>query len=609
MKIGPVCKAPGKWEFTVWAPHVRALTLEVVSPARRTVRLERGPRGYWSVEAEDVHPDTEYVFALEGERQRPDPASHSQPHGVHGASRVVDHSRFRWTDGSWPGVPLEDMVFYELHPGTFTPEGTFAAALSRLDDLVSLGITAVSLMPVAQFPGGRNWGYDGVYPFAVQNSYGGPDGLKQFVDACHGRGLAVVLDVVYNHLGPEGNYFREFAPYFTDIYASPWGDAVNLDQAYCDDVRNFFLENAVHWFENYHLDGLRLDAVHAFYDRSARPFLMELATKVDAISRSCGRELHLIVESDLNDVRILETQEEGGFGLQAQWCDDFHHALHSLLTGESQGYYADFGELSHLFKAYREGYVISWQYSRYRKRHHGSSSRERPARQFIVFSQNHDQVGNRALGERLSALVDFESLKLAAGAVVLSPYLPLLFMGEEYAEEAPFQYFVSHSDPALAESVRKGRTAEFGAFSRDQSPPDPQSPDTFFRSRLNWEKRETGKHAVLLRFYRRLIRLRKETPALIQPDKRRLEVSESQDAVLTWRRWRGQDQAFGVMNFSRERVEARFEMPEGKWRKVLESSASEWLGPGPSLPADIARGQELLLPPRSFSLYVKEGEL
>jgi maltooligosyltrehalose trehalohydrolase len=487
------------------------------------------------------------------------------------------------------------MVFYELHPGTFTPEGTFAAALSRLDDLVSLGITAVSLMPVAQFPGGRNWGYDGVYPFAVQNSYGGPDGLKQFVDACHGRGLAVVLDVVYNHLGPEGNYFREFAPYFTDIYASPWGDAVNLDQAYCDDVRNFFLENAVHWFENYHLDGLRLDAVHAFYDRSARPFLMELATKVDAISRSCGRELHLIVESDLNDVRILETQEEGGFGLQAQWCDDFHHALHSLLTGESQGYYADFGELSHLFKAYREGYVISWQYSRYRKRHHGSSSRERPARQFIVFSQNHDQVGNRALGERLSALVDFESLKLAAGAVVLSPYLPLLFMGEEYAEEAPFQYFVSHSDPALAESVRKGRRAEFGAFSRDQSPPDPQSPDTFFRSRLNWEKRETGKHAVLLRFYRRLIRLRKETPALIQPDKRRLEVSESQDAVLTWRRWRGQDQAFGV--------------PEGKWRKVLESSASEWLGPGPSLPADIARGQELLLPPRSFSLYVKEGEL
>jgi maltooligosyltrehalose trehalohydrolase len=607
MKIGPVRRAPGKWEFIVWAPHVHALTLEIVSPARRTIRLERASRGYWSAETEGVDPDTKYVFALEGERQRPDPASHFQPDGVHGPSQVVDHSRFRWTDSSWPGVPLEEMVFYELHAGTFTSEGTFAAAVSRLDDVVSLGINAISLMPVAQFPGGRNWGYDGVYPFAVQNSYGGPEGLKEFVDACHGRGLAVVLDVVYNHLGPEGNYFREFAPYFTDTYASPWGEAVNLDQAHSDEVRNFFLENAVHWFENYHLDGLRLDAVHAFFDRSARPFLVELAAMVNALSRDCGRELYLIAESDLNDVRILKTQEEGGLGLHAQWCDDFHHALRALLTGENQGYYADFGGLSQLSKAYREGYVISWQYSRYRKRHHGSSSKERPARQFIVFSQNHDQVGNRALGERLSALVDFESLKLAAGAVILSPYLPLLFMGEEYAEEAPFQYFVSHSDAALAETVRKGRAAEFGAFACDQSPPDPQSPDTFFRSRLNWDRREIGKHAVLLRFYRRLIRLRKETPALIQPDKRRLEVSEKLDAVLTWRRWRGEDQAFGLMNFSRERAEVRFEIPGGNWRKVLDSSANEWLGPGPFLPANIVGGQELILQPRSFSLYLKEG--
>jgi maltooligosyltrehalose trehalohydrolase len=362
--------------------------------------------------------------------------------------------------------------------GTFTPEGTFEAIIPHLDELRELGITAVELMPVAQFPGTRNWGYDGVYPFAVQNSYGGPEGLKRLVNACHGRGIAVVLDVVYNHLGPEGNYLWDFGPYFTDRYKTPWGSAINFDGPHSDPVRRLFIENALYWVTEFRMDGLRIDAVHGILDFSAYPFLEELASAVHEKAERLNRRVYVIAESDLNDTRVIRSRELGGYGLDAQWNDDFHHALHTLLTEDQTGYYQDFGRLGDLVKAFREGFVCSGQYSSYRRRRHGNSSRDIPAGCFVVFAQNHDQVGNRMRGERLSQLVCRERMKLAAGVVFLSPFIPLLFMGEEYGETAPFPYFISHSDADLVEAVRRGRREEFAAFGWSQEPPDPQIPMT-----------------------------------------------------------------------------------------------------------------------------------
>jgi maltooligosyltrehalose trehalohydrolase len=459
-----------------------------------------------------IEPGARYVFRLENDRDRPDPASRYQPEGVHGPSEVVDHTAFSWTDKGWSGLALQSMIMYELHTGTFTPEGTFDAIISRLGDLKDLGINAIELMPVAQFPGKRNWGYDGVYPFAVQNSYGGPEGLKRLVNACHARDIAAILDVVYNHLGPEGNYVGEYGPYFTDKYRTPWGNAINFDGSYSDEVRNFFVRNALSWITDYHIDALRIDAIHGIFDYSARHFLRELGEAVHARAGELGRRIYVIPESDLNDVRVISPPELGGYGLDAQWNDDFHHCLHTLLTGEKSGYYKDFGAIDQMERAYRDGFVYSGQYSPFRKRRHGSSSKDRPASQFVVFSQNHDQVGNRMQGERLSSLVSFEALKLAAGCVILSPYLPLLFMGEEYGETAPFLYFVSHSDPGLIEAVRNGRKEEFKAFGWEGEPPDPQDERTFLASELHWEERTKGSHETLLRFYKQLIACERERP-------------------------------------------------------------------------------------------------
>ncbi len=377
------------------------------------------------------------------------------------------------------------MIMYELHAGTFIPEGTFDAVIPGLDHLKDLGINATDIMPVAQFPGERNWGYDGVYPFAVQNSYGGPDGLKRIVNECHTKGIAVILDVIYNHLGPEGNYLRDYGPYFTDRYKTPWGQAINFDGPYSNEVRNFFIENALSWLKNYHIEGLRIDAIHGIYDMSAQPFLPELAERVEEFSQQEGRKFYLIAESDLNNSYALRPRDSGGSGLDALWCDDFHHALHTLLTGETDGYYVDFGKIGHLVKSFREGFVYSGQYSAFRKRNHGNSSADIPPDRFVVFSQNHDQTGNRLKGERLSSLVSFESLKLAAGVVLLSPYIPLIFMGEEYGETAPFLFFISHSDPELIKAVRQGRKDEFKTFNWKDEPPDPQDIETFMRSKLD----------------------------------------------------------------------------------------------------------------------------
>lgn len=604
MRVGSLFSGHERCEFTVWAPHRETVSVKIVSPEERIIPMMKDERGYWHAIAENISPDTLYFYRLDESVERPDPASHLQPQGVHGPSQVVDHVTFEWNDFDWSGISLREMIIYELHVGTFTEEGTFKAIIDRLDDLFDLGVNAIEIMPVAQFPGARNWGYDGVYPFAAQTSYGGPQGLKSLVNACHQKGLSVILDVVYNHLGPEGNYLQNFGPYFTASYRTPWGDAVNFDGAYSDEVRNYFIENALHWFRDYHIDALRLDATDAIYDNSARPFLGELAERVAIFSDKQHRKYLLIAESDLNDVRVIQPKEIGGYGIDAQWCDDFHHSLWTLLTGERNGYYEDFGHIEHLVKSFREGFVYSGQYSSYRKKHQGSSSASRPGHQFIICSQNHDQIGNRMMGERLSQLVPFEAGKLAAGAVMLSPFVPLLFMGEEYGEQSPFLYFVSHTDADLIEAVRLGRKADFQTFKWLGEPPDAQSEETFLRSKLNWELRNEGPHKVLLDLYRRLIKLRKTTSALSNLDKESLEITGSEETrLILLRRWSADGQIFCPMNFNREAVSFRAELSPIKWTKILDTADTIWSGPGASLPDSIESGQELVIQPLSFALY------
>jgi maltooligosyltrehalose trehalohydrolase len=471
-------------------------------------------RGFFSRDFEDVSEEQRYFYLLDGQRERADPASLWQPDGVAGPSAVCRTRRFAWTDQSWSGIRREDLVLYELHVGTFTPEGTFAAIIPRLPALRELGVTAVELMPVGQFPGTRNWGYDGVFPYAVQNSYGGPHGLQRLVDACHAAGLAVFLDVVYNHLGPEGNYLAEFGPYFTDRYHTPWGAALNFDGAGSDAVRDFVVDNARMWVEEYHCDGLRVDAVHAIYDFGPRHILREIQEAVAEVALRRGLPLHVIAESDLNDVRLLLPHEQGGHGLAAQWSDDFHHAIHTHLTGEGHGYYADFGRVEDLPRVLEQPFLYDGRYSRHRDRRHGAPVGELPGDRFVVCIQNHDQVGNRARGDRLNVLVDPAAYRLAASLLLLSPYVPLLFMGEEYGEEAPFPFFCSFADGKLVENVRRGRKAEFASFAWQGEVPDPQAEATFNAARLTWSWPEGSVRAGLRRLYQDLLTARRAWPAL-----------------------------------------------------------------------------------------------
>jgi maltooligosyltrehalose trehalohydrolase len=609
-RLGAVPRADGACDFCVWAPRVERMELHLLAPRERIVELAAGERGYYAARVPGVGAGTRYAFRINrqgGQVDRPDPASRFQPEGVHRPSEVVDPA-FPWEDAAWRGQPLEEYVLYEIHVGTFTPEGTFEAVIPRLDALRDLGVTAIELMPVAQFPGGRNWGYDGVHPFAAQNTYGGPAGLKRLVNACHARGLAVVLDVVYNHLGPEGNYLAEFGPYFTERYRTPWGPAVNFDGAHSDEVRRYFIENALDWVTDFHIDGLRLDAIHAIYDASAYPFLAELGEAVHARAAQLGRTILVMPESDRNDSRIIRAREQGGCGLDAQWNDDYHHSVHVLLTGERQGYYEDFGQIEDLAKAFREGYVFSGQYSAYRHRRHGSVSADLPGRQFIVFAQNHDQVGNRRLGERLSQLVPFEAQKLAAGVVLLAPFVPLLFMGEEYGETAPFLYFVSHADPGLIEAVRRGRREEFARFHWQGEVPDPQDEKTFQRSKLNWELQRDGSHRVLREFYRALLQLRHASPALARLDKESMEVTAvPEKKLLAIRRWQNASQVFAAFHFGGSAVEAELALPAGGWRREMDSADARWQGKGTSMPEQLesAGRVALRLPAFSFAVYSK----
>lgn len=571
----------------------------------RVVALEPETNGYHAAVVSEVRAGERYRFRLDGDRLRPDPASRSQPEGVHGPSEVVS-PEFAWTDEAWTGLELADYVLYELHVGTFTSEGTFEAAIRELDRLVGLGVTAIEIMPVAQFPGERNWGYDGVYPFAVQSSYGGVSGLKALVNACHARRLAVVLDVVYNHLGPEGNYLRDFGPYFTDQYKTPWGEAVNFDGPGSDPVRAYFLANALRWQTEFHIDALRLDAVHAIKDFSAYPFLAELADATRRRAQSLGRRFNLIAESDLNDSRLVRPAGEGGFGLDATWSDDFHHAVHALLTGERDGYYADFGTLHHLAQAYRDGFTYSGQESVFRGRRHGNSPDGLAPWRFVVCGQNHDQVGNRALGERFTDLLDRDSLKLAAGLVLLSPYVPLIFMGEEYAEEAPFLYFVSHGDPDLVESVRRGRREEFWRFTWPGDVPDPQAEATFRRSKLTTTRAASGFGQTLHRFYQELLRWRRDSNALGCRSTHPAEVTVREaERVLMCRRVSATDEAFLVFHLGGTAASLRVPWPQGHWRKRVDSALELWDGPGSYLPDEIGAGGEgtHLFAPRSLVVY------
>ena len=562
--LGAISLADGRCRFRVWAPQADTLEVRLVSPVERVLPLTKGKDGYFYGTGDHVAAGSRYLYRLPGGKERPDPASRSQPEGVHGPSQVIA-AAFPWTDQGWGGLSLSNYVIYELHVGAFTPTGTFDAVIERLPGLQELGVTALELLPVAQFPGTRNWGYDGVFPYAAQNSYGGPEGLKRLVAACHQRGLAVVLDVVYNHLGPEGNYLWDYGPYFTDRYRTPWGDAVNFDGPYSDEVRRFFLENALYWISDCHIDALRLDGLHAICDNSSQPFLAELARAVQAGAARLNRRVYLMAERDRNDTRLIRAPEVGGYGLDVHWNEDFHHALHALLTGERQGYYQDFGQLSQLAKAYREGFVYSGQYSPYRKRRHGSSSRYLPPGRFVVFAQNHDQVGNRLQGERLSRLLSFEALKLAAGAVILSPFIPLLFMGEEYGETAPFHYFISHLEPALVEAVRRGRREEFAAFAWQAEPSDPQSEETFHLCKLDHDLKEQGNHQILWEFYRELLRVRRQVRAWLDPAPGDRAVYQDEPQEVLWVRVGddGRETALG-MNFSDRPATLAFPWPTGR---------------------------------------------
>jgi len=599
-RLGASYSQEGKCRFEVWAPNAQRVEVLLGMEPTKSLKLAASEKGYHVGEASGVKPGSLYRFQLDGKLQRPDPASFWQPKGVHGPSAVLD-SEFPWTDGNWKGLALEGFVIYELHVGTFTPEGTFAGVERRLESLRELGITAVELMPVAQFPGKRNWGYDGVYPFAVQESYGGPQGLKHLVNAAHRVGLAVVLDVVYNHLGPEGNYLSDFGPYFTTRYQTPWGASLNFDGPHSDEVRRFFIENAVRWVEEFHFDALRLDAVHAIIDNAAVPFLRELTDAVHASAAALDRQVQVIAETDANDPRVCAPSSLGGLGFDAQWSDDLHHAIHTVVTKEQRGYYADFGTLDQWVTGLRDGYVFQGQYSPFRKRRYGASPKSLSPRQFVVCSQNHDQVGNRMLGERLTTLVPFETTKLAAGVVILSPFIPLLFMGEEYGEIAPFQYFVDHSDPPLIEAVRRGRREEFAAFAWKGEPPDPQDKATFARSKLDHKLAESGRHAALLGYYRELLRLRATAPALAVSEGASHEVTPlAGTTVIAVKRSRGGASALLLLNVSEQDQVVDWSGLDKSQHVMLDSADERWGGPGcaPSAPQ---------LRPWSMKVILSEG--
>jgi maltooligosyltrehalose trehalohydrolase len=534
---GAIRKEDGSVEWRVWAPRSQTVHL-MISPAqdRREIAMRAENFGYFTYQLQNAEEGLTYDYRLADGREYPDPASRWQPQGVHRPSAVFFPENYQWSDTAWRGLPRHELVIYELHTGAFTPEGTFQAILPRLPQLRKLGVTALEIMPVAQFPGERSWGYDSVHPFAVQNSYGGPHALQRLIDAAHQAGLAVFLDVIYNHLGPEGNYLANFAPYFTDRYHTPWGAAINYDGPESDPVRQFVIDNACMWIRDFHFDGLRLDAVQTIYDFSPRHILADIKAVVAQVAESQNRIVHVIAETNQNDVRLITSTRQGGYGLDGLWNDDFHHAVHALLTGERDGYYVDFGRPQHLEKTYRDVFVYDGCYSPFYKRRQGASASDLDRNRFVVCIQNHDQVGNRAQGDRLAALVPPAAQRLACGLLLVSPFVPLLFMGEEYGESRPFPFFCSFGDPQLIEAVRRGRREEFAAlaFKWKKEVPDPHAAETFAGAKLSWQWPDGSRQAGLRRLYADLLAARRNWPPWTSPqdlDARLVEVSSGDSAT------------------------------------------------------------------------------
>jgi maltooligosyltrehalose trehalohydrolase len=561
--------------------------------------MEKGELGYWSVTIDHVTPGMLYWFHLDGDSRRPDPASRWQPKGVHGPSAVVSN-KFNWTDDEWHGMEPAEMIIYELHTGTYTAAGNFQGIISTLDYLQSLGITAIEIMPVAQFPGHHNWGYDGVFPFAVHKDYGTPNDLKELVNAAHQRGMAVILDVVYNHLGPEGNYLADYGPYFTDKYKASWSNAINFDGPWCDGVRNYFIQNALMWLNEFHIDALRLDAVHAIFDNSAKHLMEELTEQVRLLEQRVQKRKVLIAEFDLNNPRFITPVEKGGFGMDAQWVDEFHHALHSVITGEQNGYYEDFGKLEQLAMSLQHSYVYTGQYSKHRKRFFGAEPKYTNYNQCIAFVQNHDQIGNRLLGDRLNTTLSAEALKLAAATLFLSPHIPLLFMGEEYGEKNPFLYFTSHSEKELIDNLREGRRKEFEHFNWEGEVPDPQSEEVFNRSKLTWKLDEVP---GLFNFYQHLIAFRKSRPAM--QNFRRYNAVRNiriKNNVLQFERHGNNEVLIVYLNFSNEPQNMVNEKAVA-CHVLIDSSGEQWEGPGNLTAGTILPGEPFQLNPTSAIVF------
>ncbi len=549
--------------FRVWSPLAKEVELVLNDSP---VSMTRKDKGWWSAWVPDSEEQLRYRYRVDGEGPFPDPRSPWQPDGVHGDSVFVDIRTLRnRVSPVFRQVPLSEAVIYELHVGTFTQEGTYRAAIDKLHHLVSLGVTHVELLPLASFPGNHGWGYDGVSLFAPFPAYGTPQDLALFIEACHARNLAVILDVVYNHLGPDGNYLEKFGPYFTDATATPWGKAVNLNGPHSDGVREFIIDNALMWLREYGFDGLRLDAVHELYDGRAVHILEELSQRVRQLEMEEERPLVLIAESNQNDPRLIRSPEAGGYGLDAHWADELHHAIHVYLTGENLGYYSDFTGLKDIAAALDRGYIFQGQYSPSRSRSHGRPPAGVEPKHLVVCAQNHDQIGNRAFGERLGALVPMPALKAAAALVLLSPWVPMLFQGEEWGARTPFLFFSDHTSPELREIIRKSRYEEFSAFGWGDDIPDPSDPASFQRSKLNWGELDETPSRELLQWYRTLLRLRREsTPS----ESGKNVVWSEQDQWLALRR----GHVLALFNFSPHSQVLR--LPAGVWQPVDPSQTA-----------------------------------
>jgi maltooligosyltrehalose trehalohydrolase len=594
--------------FCLWAPFPESVQLNLLTGARAGLHpLTQKGGGLWVGMVEGVQAGDRYLFRVQGAdrvQDQPDPCSRFQPDGVHGPSQLVDVAGFSFTASSFKLPELQDLVIYELHVGAFTPDGTFDAAISELRSLREMGFTAVEVMPIAQFPGERNWGYDGVYWFAPQASYGGPEGFARFVDAAHVAGLAVILDCVYNHVGPEGNYLWALGPYFTHRYKTPWGVALNYDGPESGYVREMALQNALYWVEDFHIDGVRLDAVQAIVDHSPTHLLRELSDRFEVASRRLGRSLLAIAESDQNDVRLIQQRAEGGYGLSATWSDDFHLALHAVLTGERQGHYRDFGALDQLARAMKQGFAYEGEWSQYYNSPHGTVARREPVEKFVVFVQNHDRVGNRPRGDRLPSLVDPRAARLAQFLLVVGPGTPLFFMGQEYGERSPFFYFTSLGNPELAARVALGRREELHAQGWIGETPDPQDPATYERSKIDRARREEPGYRELARLTHDLLAWRARLPAL--RDSRRSDVSVDVDErkrLLCLRRGAPGEQLLAMCSFSPEPEMWAGYIPEGRWQLILDAQEEPYRGAGPS--PEMVRGGfvELSMPPFAARLY------